>query len=134
MKTFGNEGSAISHHEFLRFISESGCFNLKEICQCEIWDSVSCVDEYSYLVCTSCHWQNFGRYGGAYSPLFGIKQSKKIDLFSVFAIRGIPIFPEYLNLQNLPPSIWFKKLIQFEEGKVFTYSYYIISIYKNLRD
>jgi hypothetical protein len=36
MKTFGNEGSAISHCEFLRFMSDTGYFILQEIYRCEI--------------------------------------------------------------------------------------------------
>jgi len=85
MKKFGNEFSATSHREFLRFMSDTGYFTLKGICQCEIWDSVSCADECPYLVCVID--KSFGRSGGAYCPLFRIKQSKKFDLFSVFASR-----------------------------------------------
>ena len=49
--------------------------------------------------------KSFGRSAGAYCPLFGIKQSKKFDLFSVLYSRRRVTFPEDLNLQNLPLSI-----------------------------
>ena len=49
--------------------------------------------------------KSFFRSGGAYFPLFGIKQSRKFDLLSEFVSRRRVTFPEDLNLQNLPRSI-----------------------------
>lgn len=50
--------------------------------------------------------KSFGRSGGAYCPLLGIKQPKMFHLFSVFASRRRVTSPEDFKLQNLlPPSI-----------------------------
>jgi len=104
MKTFVNEVSATSHGEFLQFMSDTGYFTLKGIrMRFEILSAVLTNVRIWYV--RRVIDKSFGRSGGAYSSLFGIKQSKTFDLFSVFASRRRVTFSEDLNLQNLPRLI-----------------------------